>query len=319
MYTKNYYPAILIALVLLLVMSCKNDEDWMDDPDHNHPNDSTPGSAVEKRLLTQTIRWFVVQPEGDTGGHHGGGNPGDTTFLHYDISNHKYNSKGLVTEINGLQFIYDAYGNLSKTVDGNNTVHYLRNGDTLAAIATSSGYYDGGNYTDTTRFYYSAGRITTVTSTHEKAVIVFSYDNDNNVAGKFITRSFNNQTFCDSLLYTWKNGNVTQLISCAGPPNQNMKYRRQYKYDNHPCYISTAGYPEDYLLVRELTQFYGKYPLIYYDPYPWRFNCANNPVEFTEMTEFKTVHNHYHIDYDKDGYPTKIVGTYAIISLVYDN
>lgn len=317
MCTKHNYPAILVAFVLFFVISCKNDDDLLPDDNSGLPGDSIPPTGV-KRLLSQTVTWFVVQPEGDTGGHHGGGNPGDTTFLHSDINMYKYNSKGFVTEVNGMRFIYNASGHLSMTILDFDTVYYLRDEGKLSAIATAAGYYDGGHFADTTRFFYTGDRITLITSTRERAEITIGYDANGDVTGRFITRSFNGQTFCDSLLYTWENGNVIKLISRAGHPNENMHYQRRYKYDNHPCFISTAGYPDEYLFVRELTQLYGKYPLIYYDPYPWRFNCANNPTEFTEMTEFKTVHNHFHIDYDMEGYPTKIVGMNAIIKLIYN-
>ncbi|MGE5382691.1 MAG: hypothetical protein ACM3PX_04600, partial [Omnitrophica WOR_2 bacterium] len=80
---------------------------------------------------------------------------------------------------------------------------------------------------------------------------------------------------------------------------------------------SAIHYPTEYLFVREITQFYNNYPLFYYDSYPWRFGCTNNPVLFMEMNNYQMVEEPYLINYDSDGYPIKIVGKNFIMQLIY--
>lgn len=293
MQARLYSSLITIAFAMILGLSCSHD-------------DEEPARQVDKLLSRQIIHWYEINHDN-----------GDTQFLHYDSTYFIYNSFKRPEKINNMTFSYNTEGKLIMTQNGDEVVYYKYENELLTSVTTNGGYYDGDKFIDTTRFYYNNQKLKYLTSSHEKARQDISFYDNNRLKSKFISRNFNNKVVCDSLLYTWTNGNLTKLVTCSGYPNNVYKYSREYSYDNHPCFTSAIHYPTEYLFVREITQFYNNYPLFYYDSYPWRFGCTNNPVLFMEMNNYQMVEEPYLINYDSDGYPIKIVGKNFIMQLIY--
>ncbi len=291
---KNYLPFLII---LLIFTSCRHN-DSEDIIDNVLPSDVT--------VKSQTITWSFQD-------HH------DTTIsvVSSEELDFSYDNTGRLTRAGKIGFQYDESGNLISTTDGNNTVYYYWSDKRLSAISTVNGYYDGGSFTDTTTFEYSGNELIAALSTHENTSTEFIYNN-NLIAAKYITHTEAGKKYCDSLLYKWMDGNLVSLQTCSSYPWDSYLYVREFKYDNHPSWIKAIKYPDAYLLVREITQFYTNYPLFYYEIIPWRYNNLNNPVEFTERTNDQVKSTPFHLHYNSSGYPVEIHGDNFEIDIKYN-
>ncbi len=290
--TKGLLP---LFLTLIVFTSCKNDD-----------SQDSPQSPDDITLKSQTITWSFE-------GHH------DTTIsiVSTEVIDFTYDTEGRLIRAGKIEFQYDEDGKLKATIEGNNTVHYYWSGGKLSSISTANGYYDGGTFSDTTTFEYSGNRIISSQSTHENTNTEFTYNNDK-IAAKYITHTEAGKKYCDSLLYKWDNGNMVSLQTCSSFPWESYLYVREFRYDKHPSWIKAARYPDEYLLVRELTQFYTSYPLFYYEIIPWRYNNSNNPVEFIERTKDQVKTINFHVSYNKWGYPISIHGNNFSIVIEYN-
>lgn len=294
----------VIACCIILAASCTKDID--------------PGEPhyiyAEKTLKRHIFSWYVVKTGG---GHHKSG--GDTTILNADTSYYEYNNQGKLIKADTITFHYNSDGRLTLTTLGFDTVRYHYAEGRLSILTTNCGYYDGGRYTDTTRFYYdNQGRVQYHTSTYAKSYEELVYSNNNRPSARYISRQTPVLVLKDSLFYDWNNSNLTSITSRAGYPNNQVQYRREFRYDNRPSYVASTKFPKEYLLMREITQFYGKSsPLLYYDLIPWRYNCANNPVELTEINSVDVSIKIAKIRYDINGYPEYVLGDNFMIWLEY--
>lgn len=270
-----------LFLVGLIVSGCKHDPQEDEIPQHS--------MFVKK----QVINWIA-------GGHHD-----SVIVIHPDTTLFYYDTNKRLIAADSMQFLYDTSGKLVMTAIGSDTIRYLYNGGLLTEVNTNCGYYDGGRFTDTTRFYYSGSVLQYFTSSRENSRTDIRYQNGR-LLSKFISRKAGGVMRYDTLEYTWLNGNLISLRTRAGDPYISFLYQREFRYDSNPCYTSAIHYPEEYLFIREITQFYGRYPLFYYEVLPWRFNCQNNPVEFTEHTNEQTRTREWHVHYNGDGFPTEI-------------
>ncbi len=300
-------PQFLCAVFLFLALACTKEKD-SGEPEYIY---------AEKSLKRQIFSWYTIKGSG--GGHHKSG--GDTIILNADTSWYRYDNHGRLIMADTIQFHYNGNGKLSMTTIGQDTVYYHYADNRLQMFTTRCGYYDAGRYTDTTRFYYDPqGRIQYHTSTfaHSYEELVYGSGNGNKPSARYISRQTTPLVLKDSLFYVWQGGNLISITSRAGYPNDQVHYRREFRYDNRPSYVSSTHYPAEYLLMREITQFYGKSsPLLYYDLIPWRYNCANNPVELTEINVPDVAIKTAKIRYDINGYPEYILGDNFMIWLQY--
>ncbi|HLN53240.1 MAG TPA: hypothetical protein VK212_05985 [Lentimicrobium sp.] len=284
---------ILLIIVAIISASCKHDY--------------IPDDFLNKELYLkrQTINWKFT-------GHH------DTTesIVSTQIIDFIYDTSGRLIKAGDIQFIYGNDGKLIATENDDNIINYNWNGDHLMSVSTHDGYYDGGSFIDTTLFNYSNGIFLNSFSTNENTNTDFVFK-DEKVVAKYITHTQAGIEYCDSLLYKWKDGNLISIQTCSSFPWSNYLYVREFSYDNRPSWTSTIHYPSEYLFVREITQFYSSYPLFYYEIFPWRYNCRNNPVEFTERTNDQVKVTNFQIIYNKEGYPSSITGANFSIQLEY--
>ncbi|HLO92061.1 MAG: hypothetical protein ACM3ME_02515 [Chloroflexota bacterium] len=257
-----------------------------------------PEVLPSREMLVKTL--IVNYISGGHGGH------GDSTIvIHPDTTTFTYDSNGVLLSADSMRFFYNPDGTLRFTANGPDTIRYAYNNGLLVQLRTNCGYYDGGSYTDTTTFFYSGSALNHYVSTHENATTDVVTKNGHTVK-KYVSRKAGGVMRYDTLVYTWNNGNLVNLQTIGGSPNIGFRYEREFRYDNHTCYVDAIHYPEEYLFVREITQFYGNYPLIYYEVLPWRFGCKNNPVEFTEHTSEQTRTREWHIHYNEYGYVVEI-------------
>lgn len=290
MLSKYFSTFIIGSFFLLALVSCSHDKN----EDYIHQD----GKML---LTTQIIHWEIGVDHGDDDDGHG-----SDPFIHTDKYNGEYDEAEKLHFWNNMEFIYGTNGRLIATVDGIDSVHYRYSNGVLTSVFTNCGYYDGGTYFDTTRFYYESGKLKYATSSHEETIIDLTLDSDNHIVTKFIRRTDPNSIKFDSLYYSWENGNLMKIITRSGYPFLNYHYQREFRYDSRPSYTSAINFPSEYLLVREITQFYGKYPLFYYDELLWRYNTRNNPIEFIERSNDATRLIEYHIEYNEAGYPKLI-------------
>ncbi len=289
MHTTFYRAILLVICASVTAFSCKKD----DANSHQH-NGNQDGIIVK----SQTINWHI-------GGDHTGSDHDSEAFLDTDQRQFEYDAHNRLIAENSMEFIYNADGLLAKTIISTDTIHYNYVNGMLASVHTSCGYYDGGSFTDTTRFTYKNQQLTRSSSTNEKTMSEFVFEN-NRMISKFISRSEAGYFRNDTLEYTWENDNITCIRTKSASPYNTYYYQREFRYDNHPGYTRAILYPAEYLLVREITQFYGKYPFIYYESLPWRYNNANNPVEFIELNDDKMRLTAYEVHYNSNGFPSMI-------------
>lgn len=280
---------VFLAFASVTLMSCKKDNT---DPHHHEENSN---GII---LRSQTINWHI-------GGDHTGSDHDSEAFLDTDQRQFEYDESGRLIAENSMEFVYNTDGFLAKTIKATDTIYYNYNNGKLSSVHTSCGYYDGGSFSDTTLFFYSDQLLKRSTSTHEKTTSEFVFEN-NRMVSKYISRSEADDVRNDTLVYTWENDNVTSICTKSASPYNAYYYQREFRYDDHPGYTRAILYPAEYLLVREITQFYGKYPFIYYESLPWRYNNANNPVEFKELNNDKTRLTTYEIHYNSNGFPSMI-------------
>lgn len=282
-----------IIIVLLFITSCATDDN--------------PDDLITKKLYLkrQTITWTFS-------GHH------DTTesVVSTQMTDFEYDTAGRVIKAGNIEFIYDSEDKLIATLNDNDTIHYYWNGNQFAAIVTSNGYYDGGSYSDTTTFRYLGDELLYSLSSHDNTKTQYMHNNQKLVA-KYITHTEAGTDYCDSLLYKWKDGNLIAIQTCSSFPWNAYLYVREFNYDKQPSWMSLINYPAEYLFVREITQFYSNYPLFYYEVLPWRYNCVNNPIEFTERTKDQVKVTPFHVSYNKEGYPLSIHGKNFSMVLEY--
>lgn len=292
MKTKSYCCTLLI-LLLVFIISCRHD------PDTEFT--SLPvGTYPELFLKTQVL---TLAGGGGHGGH------GDTAgYYHTGSIEFTYDSQKRLASANGLEFIYNNAGLLEMTVSGIDTIRYVYTDNRLSMLFTNCGYYEGGKFTDTTHFYYTGHNLRYLTSTHQRVLAEFGYDLNGNLVTCIMSHTDPGSVICDSLFYTWENGNLIKLQTRSGYPYVSYSYEREFRYDDHPSYISAVHYPEEYLFVREITQFYGQHPLFYYEVIPWRFGCRNNLIEFIERNNGNERITEFHIHYNEQGYPLEIHG-----------
>lgn len=288
---SGYSSSFIIVLISLVTFySCSNGKD----DDHAHHS----GKMI---LTAQIIHWEIGVDHGDDGGGHD-----SDPFIHTDKYFGQYDDEEKLHFWNEMEFIYGANGQLIATVNGFDSVHYRYSNGALTSVFTNCGYYDGGTYIDTTRFFYEGEILKFATSSHEETITDLILDSENHITSKFIRRIDPNSIKYDSLYYSWENGNLVKIRTRSGYPFVNYFYQREFRYDERPSFTSAINFPSEYLLVRELTQFYGKYPLFYYDELLWRYNTRNNPIEFIERSNDATRIIEYHIEYNEAGYPKLI-------------
>ncbi len=289
MLTTTTRAIVILTCATIITVSCKKEKN----DNHNH-QENTNGVV----LKSQTINWHI-------GGDHTGSDHDSGAFLDTEERSFEYDLQGRLIAENSMQFVYDTDGMLVKTIKGPDTIHYNYNNGNLASVYTSTGYYDGGSFSDTTYFIYAGNQLTGSISTHEKTTSQYLFEN-NRMVSKCISRAESGAIRNDTLLYTWENDNVVSIRTKSASPLNAYFYQRDFLYDDHPGYTRAISYPAEYLLVREITQFYGKYPFIYYESIPWRYNNANNPVEFKELNDDKTRITAFEIHYNSNGFPEMI-------------
>jgi YD repeat-containing protein len=291
--TIQFKTELVASLILLVLISC------------SHDDSSEEPSFKEALLKRQTITWSFTD-------HH------DTTesVVSIQVTEFEYNTDNRLIKAGPVRFLYNEAGQLIATNTEGNIVNYYWTSGQLTGISTTDGYYDGGNFHDSTTFTYAGGTLVNSTSTYAKTITEYIYL-DQKIAAKYITHSKAGVMYCDSLLYTWSNGNLISLQTCSSYPWSSYLYVREFAYDNRPSWMSVIRYPAEYLLVREITQFYTAYPLFYYDVIPWRYNCFNNPVEFVERTNDQVKISPFHVSYNKQGYPISIHASYFTIDFEY--
>lgn len=297
MNSKFSHLLLFVALGAIITTACKREED--------------PEPEVDVMYIkSQTIHWTI-------GGNHDGGDHDSDPFVKTEFAEFNYDSQGRLIKANDLEFVYNENGKLIKTIEAADTIYYLYENGILSALVTNCGYYDGGSFVDSTQFFYTNEVLTHSLSSHEQSRTDFAFNGSGNITSKFISRVVSGTMKYDSLVYTWENGNLTSIGTKSGHPYVSYLYLREYRYDNYPSYLSAIHYPKEYLFVREITQFYGKYPLFYYQSFPWRFNCVNNPIEFVENNNHQVRVNPYSIWYNTLGYPVKIYGKEFEMDLFY--
>lgn len=291
--------ALIVLLAGMIAASCSHDAD-----------EFAPMAPLF--VKTQIVNYI----SGGSGGH--GGGHGDTTLvIHPDTIHFTYDTNGVLASANELRFIYNTDGTLKLTAEGPDTIRYHYGGGLLAVLTTNCGYYDGGRFTDTTRFFYNSGILDYFTSSSEHATTDVDFMNDRPRV-KYISRKVGGVMRYDTLEYKWNNGNLVSLRTRGGSPYQTFRYEREFMYDDRPCFVESIHYPKEYLFVREITQFYGRYPLFYYEVLPWRFHCRNNPVEFTEHTSEQTRTREWHVHYNGYGYVSEIhAGDFEVLLEYY--
>jgi hypothetical protein len=299
---KLYSVKSLFTILLFLAVSCRHDYDT--DMTHSHD-----GPYPEMLLKTQVI---TLSGGGGHGGH------GDSTgYFHTGTIEFTYDGNNRLASANKMMFIYNSDGKLSMTAQGYDTIRYFYEGGLLTTLVTNCGYYEGGKFTDTTRFYYDNGKLRYLNSSYQNITAEFAYDHEGYIKTRIISRIDPGSVICDTLFYTWDKGNLTKLQTRSGYPYVSYIYEREFRYDDHPSYCKAIHYPDEYLLVREITQFYGQHPLFYYEVIPWRFGCENNPVEFTERTNEQQRITEFHVHYNEQGYPLEIHGGDFEMEFIY--
>jgi hypothetical protein len=301
MYSHTTTKIITATIVLFALVSC------------SHETDDTSDYTGDILLTTQIIHWEIGVDHGDDHGGHD-----SDPYVHTDMFVCHHNELKKVHHWNNMEFIYNANGRLIATVEGMDSVHYLYSNGRLSSILTSTGYYDGGKYIDTTRFFYEGEVLKYATSSHEGIIVEMTFDSDNNILTKFIHRFDTSSLKFDSLYYEWKDGNLVKITTKSGYPFENYVYQREFRYDDRPSYTVAINYPREYLFAQELTHFYGKYPLFYYDELLWRYNNRNNPIEFVERSNDATRIIEYHIEYNEAGYPKRIQSKNFTMVLAYN-
>lgn len=296
---------LLIIPGILIVASCNRDDD------SNPKPGKTDASKVF--LKSQTIVWSIGSGHG---GHGDGGGPHDSDdFTSTEAVEYGYTADNKLRFINNLEFVYDSEGRLIKTIEDFDTVKYFYSNGLLSLVTTNCGYYDGKTFSDSTSFYYNNDVLTYTVSTFEKTTTYYTFNNENLLASKVIKKTGPGFSRSDSLIFSWKDGNLVKISTRSGIP---YTYEREYRYDDKPSYVLASHFPKEYLIVREITQFYGtQYPLFYYQVMPWRYNCRNNPIEFIERTNDQVRTIEYHISYDDRGLPLVIHGSTFQMELEY--
>lgn len=291
---------LFLMVTLMAASSCSKDND--------EPEPDIPQSEVFIKKQTLTL-------QGGGGGH---GGHGDTLgYFHSGSIDFTYDTLGRLKTAGNIIFIYSPEGKLIMTASGPDTIRYHYNNGRLEMVTTNCGYYDGGRFTDTITLYYDGEKVRSLTSSHMQLMAEFAYNGQGYISTRILHITAPGSVVTDSLFYTWEKGNLVKLETRPGYPYVNFSYIREFRYDDKPCFTRAIHYPPEYLYIREITQFFGMHPMFYYEVIPWRFNCKNNPVSFSESTIEQQRTVDYEVMYNETGYPSMIHGDVFTLSLEY--